>query len=137
MGQRGPKPLSAKHLTLRGSRLARKRKQAEANETKWGNPPAGVLDSPESLGENGRKLWEAYAQDLVDDGLLVPDTLVSFGILCDAYDSYWQAQELVAKQGLLIAGSRGQMKKNPAVQIREKSLAQFISLAGRFGIVPA
>ena len=138
MGSRGPKRLTTETLSRRGSRLAKGRKSAEANKQRFGEPPAGVLDPPpDELGEYGKKLWMEYAEDLKNEGLLTPNSIIGFTILCSAWENYWQAQELIAEQGLLIDGSRGQKKKNPAVQIREKALAQFTVLAGRFGIVPA
>lgn len=141
MGLRGPKPLTAEQLFQRGSRHAKKRLEQEA-QSKLGESMAGALTAEQmepikSMCPEAKAFWRDYCEELVNAGLLTCRTFVGFVMLCGVWADYQDAVQLVYEHGELIKGSRGQLKKNPAIQIREKAFDQFVKLAARFGIVPS
>ena len=119
-----------KTLKLRGSRHVRQQ-EIEPWDT------AEFREPLEALGEMASALWNQFYDDLCDLGLLTPDTIVGFRVLCSAWQDYWEAVWLLDEEGLTVKDDRGRPKRHPAVMIREKALALFTKLAARFGIVPA
>jgi P27 family predicted phage terminase small subunit len=139
MGLRGPKPLDLKTLQLRGSGLARGRKEKlreQPSQSLAGLLSPKDLVPPEGLPKKGKEFWKSYCEDLIEDGTLNAMTISSFSMLCQSWADYWQSVEAIKKKGSLIQNTRGGQKKHPAILIREKSLEQFTKLAKLFGIVP-
>lgn len=141
MGERGPKPLTAEQLRHRGSHRAKKRREQEAQlrPRKDADEPltAEQMKPFDDMGEIEKAFWESHVDELVYEGILTRRSYMGFLMLCGVYQDYQDAIQLIHEHGELIKGSRGQLKKNPAIQIREKAFDQFVKLAARFGIVPS
>jgi phage terminase small subunit len=54
-----------------------------------------------------------------------------------AYASYREAQRLVHAEGMTFVDDKGNVKANPMVQIRDRSMKMFMDLSARLGLSPA
>ena len=95
-----------------------------------------ALPAPNWIGEYGKQLWNEILPRLVAFEVLKKNDLPIFEALCSNYDLYRRADDEIAAQGLVVQGDRGILKKNPAVEIREKAWKSFLSAAEHFGLTP-
>jgi P27 family predicted phage terminase small subunit len=138
VGLRGPKPLSAEELGQRGSWRAAQRRQEElARAAQRLDLSEEDLEPVEGLGESAQAFWRSYVPDLIASGQLNNLSLPLFVMLCDSYELFWRASEIVEEKGLLVRGSRGQQKINPALIVRNEALRQFRGLCREFGLSPS
>ena len=140
MGLRGPQPLSAEQLKLRGSHRAKGRAEQE-KEVLVGPSVADIIDEiditpPGDLTDDAKEFWTEHAEDLINAGLLTCRSFTGFAVLCEAWSDFRRAGAQIMKEGMTVKGSRGNPKKNPAIQIRDRALEQFTKLSRRFGITP-
>lgn len=70
---------------------------------------------PKSLGPVGRGLWRKVAGDVQPGWALDERDYALMLGACEAADRVAQLDALVASEGLMVKGSRGQMILNPAI----------------------
>lgn len=139
--KRGPKPLSAEQLRLRGSKLAKRRLAEEANASKSRNSRAAgdAENLPEYLtpGSEAAELWLNVGQALIDDDKMDPERdAPAFGMMCRAYSDFIEATKVVDAEGRTCKSESGALYQNPAVGQMNKARDAYLAIAKRFGLTP-
>ncbi len=111
---------------------------------------SSVPRCPSSLGRHGKRLWRKLAPRLHRSDLLTEVDELSLELLCVAYDNYKRALELLDPRdeifaledpdlasGLLSRGSKGQLRRHPAVDVALSWFSAVRSLLVEFGMTPA
>ncbi|MCZ7414302.1 phage terminase small subunit P27 family [Streptomyces sp. WMMC897] len=142
MGKRGPSKTPTKLALLRGvdksnpQRINRDEPQ----------PDVGDLEPPAWLDPEALEVWDQYAADLTDKGVLTAWDLETFANLCDAVVRRRRAAAALAAEGEVIdapvfnkngdeTGTR--RGKNPWCLVLDSADAQVRSYATRFGLTPS
>ena len=130
MGARGPSPTPTKVLKLTGSRVA---------DTRPPEPEfsSGMPEPPEWLTTFALKEWSRLAPELVELGLLGPESRAMFAAYCQAWANYEKAEKLVKKHGMLTPSTVGTPMIHPYVKIRDQERRAMIKAASEFGLSPA
>lgn len=103
-------------------------------------PPAWLVESgahTEAGAESGLDVWHRYAPDLIAKGVLTPWDVEAFAVWCDSVIGYRKATVMVAREGLLVTGSMGNLVKNPACQLQRDYSDTMTKLGARFGLTPS
>ena len=102
-------------------------------------PKAVTPRVPRDLPPGARKYWKKQAPRLARLGLLTELDLDSLRewCMCRAFED--QANETLAREGLLIpvGGERTGLKKNPAAQLSRDFGQRAAQIAAQFGMTPA
>ena len=130
MGKRGPSPTPTKLLKLTGSRVPEER----APEPEF---TTGMPDPPMWLTEFALKEWHRMAGELVDLGLLGPESRALFATYCQAWANYQQAEKMVQKHGSIGDSTMGTPIIHPWVRIRDQERKALFKAAAEFGLSPA
>jgi P27 family predicted phage terminase small subunit len=119
-------------LTRRGSRVAHKRKQAEATH------PDAVTTAPPApswLSEGGKSMWAIHAPEAASAGLLTSCDLLIFGLLCDSLHQYCELRDQVALEGSIIVRDH-YCGPNPAAKLRDDASKTILALSRQCGLTP-
>ncbi len=132
MGRRGPKPLPAAMLRLRGSPLARSRGGAEVAA------PAGIPDAPAWLDGEARTIYGGLRDELA----LVPGRVgsidgLALAMLADAIADYRAARELVRSEGPIATNDKGVSYLHPAAAAKAEAWKRVRRGFADFGLSPA
>ena len=92
---------------------------------------------PAGLTRRARVHWDRLAPELIKMGVLTSWDVNLFGAYCEAMARYEEARLLVNKHGLLTDGQKGNLVKNPAVQIQRDSSLEAMRIGARFGLSPS
>lgn len=92
---------------------------------------------PGWLDEDARKEWRRIAGPLHEAGLLKWVDQAALAGYCQAYARWKAAEETVAKSGLLIKTTKGNVIQNPAVGIANTALRDMLRIAKEFGMTPS
>ena len=133
---KGRNRLPAVVLQLAGSYRASARSEAEVEMA------PGALERPDGLLDDiARKWWDKLTTRLcATPGLITPDNAIALALLCQALSTYEQANTIIERgdrQGLLFENDRGDLKRNPALVIREHAHAEIRMGCAQFGLTPA
>lgn len=129
MGRRGPPRPPVELQVLKGERKDR------VNP----NPPAaldGDLEPPEEMSEAALEVWHYTLEQLAPMRIAKPadrDALVAY---CEAVALHRRATELLAQSDVLIKGQKGNVVRNPLVQLQRDAAALIRAFAGEFGLTP-
>jgi P27 family predicted phage terminase small subunit len=136
-------------------RRGRPAKTAEARIVEGGSPGQGAIshrplarpvvlapritaqsrpECPEGLPAEGRDLWEASVEFLIDINAAQVIDVPALRVMCIHYAMASQASDVLAEQGFFSRGSTGQMVEHPAVRIFERQSARFLAYATEFGL---
>lgn len=99
--------------------------------------PEGDVAPPSWLDERALEEWAYLAPVLAQMRVLTPADRAALAILCDAIARHAEAAQRVAREGLVLAGSQGQAKKNPACQLVRDYAGIVATYGGRFGLTPS
>ncbi|WP_371738621.1 P27 family phage terminase small subunit [Alcanivorax quisquiliarum] len=79
---------------------------------------ATKITPPKSLGTDGRKLWAELRREyeITDAG-----SLAILRSMCESVDRLNQCREAVARDGLVVAGSGGQPRPHPLLQVEAEA----------------
>ena len=129
MGSRGPLP------------------QAQSTATKYGYNTAGRTlkcdsaepqpDMPEWLTGEAQVYWESHASRLWERGYLTAADVETFSRLCKLWAQVRECDTIVARDGITTATAGGGVKQHPAIGIRQRAEAAFLTLADKFCLTPA
>lgn len=97
---------------------------------------APMLEPPEDLPADAKKIWRKVVPSLFDVGLL--DFVDEHAIegMCIAYARAKQAGKVVQRQGHLTRGSQGQLREHPSLRTERESWNQFYRFAEHFALTP-
>lgn len=91
---------------------------------------------PTWLKGDARKLWDQYAPDLVDKGVLKFWDVPTFAWACRQYVAGLRSLDKVDSEGPTIKGQRGSVK-NPAATHAKECFDQAFKVFTRFGMTPS
>ena len=98
------------------------------------NPPRGLVPKTAVY---ARQFWKQYASKLESLGLAREVDIPAFYTMAMTWQTIRECEELIAQQGVLVPGARGQeMVKNPAVSVLNAARQQFRLQCARFGMDP-
>ena len=130
-----PKKKNEKLKVLQGTN----RKDREKNNPKPKplfphSPPKNMIPKE---AKHARKFWKDYAGKLEKLGLAREIDIPAFYTMAMTWETIRQCEELIAKEGILVPGARGQeLVKNPAVSVLNAARQQFRLQCQRFGLDP-
>lgn len=99
-----------------------------------------VIDAgepPEHLGEIGRSLYKEVTTELITIGILQTVDISIVILLCDQYEDYYRALELLKGKSGMVTNFNGDIKIHPAVRIKTQALANILKLVPHLGLSPA
>jgi P27 family predicted phage terminase small subunit len=139
MGERGPRRKPSAQKALEGdTRGLNEDEPVPAAQPV--EPPAWLvaLDVDAHIGEEtALDVWHKLAPDMEKTGVLTPWDVDEFAVFCDAVVNHRRASEEVRKYGLLVQGAKGNLVKNPAVQIARDYADLMVKVGARFGLSPS
>ncbi len=138
MGKRGPQPLSAQQLQLRGSWRATERFEQERTAAEEADRGAGmpVPEPPKWLSHRAKEFWRRLLPSIrkLTGYPLDEPMLASF---CEAYDELRTATELIQKEGPIVkSGKHGGKSRHPAVMIAASARSSIVAIAREMGLSP-
>lgn len=131
MGKRGPKPAPTHLKLLRGDAEDR----INRDEPIPSEPEDGIIQPPEELSEDAKKVWDYYAEDLEDKGCLTPWDVDTFAVFCNAVAIYRDCKKKMGRQ-YTDKGAAGGVIKSPYWQIMRDCSEQIAKFSSRFGFTP-
>lgn len=139
MGSRGPrrKPSAQKALDGDTRNLNEDEPVPSAQPVE---PPAWLVAlgvDPDPGTETALDVWNQLAPDMEKTGVLTPWDVDQLAVFCDAVINHRRASEEVNKHGLLVYGAKGNLVKNPAVQIARDYADLMVKVGARFGLSPS
>lgn len=126
---RPPKPTKLKILAGNPGR-----RPLNTNEPK---PKPISPKCPSWLDKEAKKEWKRVAPELERLGLLTIVDGAALAAYCQAYSRWKRAEELVKKEGLVVATESGYLMPHPAVKIAEKSMQLIRGFCTEFGLTPS
>lgn len=126
----GPPPEPTRLKLAKGTRRDR------VNKTEP-EPPSALPVAPAWLPDAVRAVFLSTVAELDSMGLATRADTASLIALSQAVVEHQRASVLVAKQGILLIGERGQVVRNPAVVVTNQAAATIIRLSREFGLTPA
>lgn len=125
-----PKPSSLKKL--QGNPGKRRLNELEPQ------PAIGIADPPEVVKSNAVAFaeWQRVSAELDGKGVIARVDSASLAGYCMSFARWTQAEEHIARYGLVVSSAQG-VKKNPACTIAAESLRHMRAFAVEFGLTPA
>lgn len=127
---RGPKPTPTALKIVRGN--PGKRPLPENEPT-----PNGEAVAPEWLSAQAAAHWPAVAPQLESAGVLTSMDATALAMYCEAFARWQNANEVVAKTGLVVPGQKGTLTQNPAIHIANVAFDQMRKMLIEFGMTPS
>lgn len=131
MAGRPPKPIE-QHL-----KEGTYRKDRHSGALVVTTPGTGIahMGPPEHLTELQRAVWAQLA-DLLSSIVRESDApMVELAAV--AYASYRELEDDIRSSGYTYTDDKGNVKANPSVQMRDRSMKMFMDLSARLGLSPA
>ena len=91
---------------------------------------------PLDLPDEARPFWRRLAPKLRRLGLLTELDTLAVADMCLCLARLKAAEDLIAREGLLVPGERG-LVKNPACQLAREYRAAAVKWGARFGLTPS
>ena len=130
MGRRGPKPTPTNILAMRGSPVARARKDEP-------RPPEGEPVMPEWLEGEARAEWERLIPLLGSMGVLSRIDGSALAALCQSWGEYRRYTAVLSAEGAATTNARGNVTKHPAATVQQEAFGRWAKLMREFGLTPA
>jgi len=101
-------------------------------------PPGPKPPPPDWLSDEGRELWDKYAETINALGLLEVLDAVSFALLCDSIATLLDMREAFARDPdyTNLVGENGALQVNPICQLIAQQTKGVLNLAAEFGMTP-
>ena len=128
---RGPKPIPT-HLKLISGNPGKRR----LNDAEPIAPPA-IPEAPAHLSARARLEWDRSALLLKDSGLLSNLDRNIFANYCQAWGRLQEAEEGIAKTGMLVKSPSGYVMQSPFLAIINRCMAQIASYGAELGLSPS
>jgi P27 family predicted phage terminase small subunit len=131
MGRRGPPPDPTAIRLIKGNPGKRPINKAEPK------PEAKVPDCPEHLNEVARGQWDKLVPVLLGMKVLTEADQIALANLCQAYATLIEAQNQMAKTGILYKTNSGHIQQSPLLSIINGQVHIVNSLLREFGLTPS
>jgi len=139
MGKRGPKGKPTSLRVLEGDREDRINRDEPVPGQGDVVAPAWLveLDQQEiDERETALGVWNRLVPDLVRKGVLTPWDTDSLAVFCDAVVRHREATRAVQEHGPLVEGQKGNLVRNPSIQIARDYADLMVKVGSRFGLTP-
>lgn len=127
----GPRPYPAKLRMLHGENRP---SQVNLNEP---TPRDALPICPDEASENVRSIWDHTVRELDAMHLAHAADRDALFCYCDAVATHRRATEIINQSGLLIRGQKGNMVRNPMVQVQRDAAQTVRNFAQEFGLTPS
>lgn len=129
---RRPKPVAKKMLAGNPGKRA-------INHSEPTFTPLIGCACPEWLSQDefAAALWDMLIQELCGSQVLCVTDLHNIEVFCAAYSRWRQAEQEIAKHGLVVEGATGGPIKNPACTVVNESLRQMTTYGSLLGLDPS
>lgn len=131
----GPPPQPAKLRVLKGN--GRDRDVAGRKVRPQPQVVPYLPDAPEHLAPLAAEMWDRVAGELRRLEIAGNVDAAVLEAFCTAYATMRDADELVGRQGMTVAGSQGQQVAHPMLAVAAKARAQIGTLGSQLGLTPA
>lgn len=129
MGKRGPAPRPTAVKKLHGVRRSR----INENEPQ----PRQVLPEPPiDMTDDAREVWIYTIGELGPMKIATSADRDALAAYCEAVSMHRRATRLLAKSEILIKGQKGNVVRNPAVQMQRDAASTMKAFAAEFGLTP-
>ena len=129
MGARGPLPKP--HLLKTSGHPKRRRTLAEIDQERL-----GVARMPSWLSDDAKSFWRLYGPRLKELGRLTKLDEAGFAMICEGFANLKQMDEQIAKDGLVVIGSRGAKVPHPLIRTRNAIFRTWTDGLRQFGMMP-
>ena len=92
-------------------------------------PPAWLSHKPVACAK-----WRELISELETRGLLVTIDLGLFGLFCEAWQAFSDAEAEVGKTGSFFETDKGYVAIHPAELVKDKAIKRIVSLGDRLGV---
>ena len=92
---------------------------------------------PKSLSKAAKKEWRFIAPQLHRLGILTKIDGSALAMRCQAYCRWKDAEEKLAKMGLIIKTAKGNIIQNPLLGIANKAMELTLKFDAEFGMTPS
>jgi P27 family predicted phage terminase small subunit len=99
-------------------------------------PTPGKPSCPRWLSPSARAEWRRVAPELDRMGLLTILDRAALAAYCTAYARWQEANAVLAREGMVIPGWRGALRKHPCVTIMRAAEATMRGFAVELGLTP-
>lgn len=131
MGARGPRPYPTKLRMLHGENRP---SHLNMNEPQ---PRDALPVCPDEASEAVREVWDHTVRELDAMDLARSADRDALYCYCDAVVTHRRASEIIKQSGLLIRGQKGNMVRNPMIQIQRDAAQIVRAFAQEFGLTPS
>lgn len=129
MGKRGPAPKPTNMRLLHGDRKDR----INFNEPQ----PRSVLPEPPiDMTDDAREVWIYTIKELGPMRIATAADRDALAAYCEAVSLHRRATRLLANSEILIKGQKGNVVRNPAVQMQRDAASTMKAFAAEFGLTP-
>jgi P27 family predicted phage terminase small subunit len=131
----GPPPTPLRLRLLRGN-PGKRPLRPEVEPTR----PSACPDRPAFVTGYAADEWNRIAPEIHRLGLLTTLDVSVLGVYCATVARWRAAEETLARMaqgGLLVENDKGELRRNPLVQVARHAAADMVRLAGHFGMTPA
>lgn len=98
--------------------------------------PEADLSCPEWLGPRGAAKWRELAPMLSAMRVLTQADRDVLSAYCEAWEEFFEAREIMAREGLVAIGDKGGEYIHPAVNIKNSALKRIKEFGGLLGLSP-
>ena len=100
-------------------------------------PKVKVPRVPQHLDKTAKAEWSRIVKQLKTLGLISSIDRAALAAYCQAYSRWSQAEESLAKAGLLVKTVNGNVVQNPLVGIANRSMELMHRFLAEFGMTPS
>lgn len=130
MRGRKPKPVAIKKLE--GNRS----KEKLPEEVVIGGRPNEPMEPPESLDDDAKEFWAEAVPILHKVGLLDTVDRAALEMTATAYARVLQARRVIAEEGMMSVGHRGQPREHPMLSTERAAMQTFLRFAEQYALTP-
>lgn len=128
---RGPTPRPTKLKLLHGEKRPSRLNPAEPQ------PSSAIPELPDNASDEVREIWDATLAELRDMSLAHAADAEALRCYCEAVAVHRRASEMLAKTSILVRGQKGNLVRNPLLQIQRDAATAIRGFAAEFGLTPA
>jgi len=129
MGKRGPAPKPTALRQIHGDRKDRINVREPQPRQVLPEPPIDMTD-------DGREVWIYTINELGPMKIATGADRDALAAYCEAVSLHRRATRMLAESDLLIEGQRGNLVRNPAVQMQRDAAQTMKAFAAEFGLTP-
>ena len=101
-------------------------------------PTSGIPSCPSWLSKMAKQEWNRVSKELGMLGLLTGVDRATFAAYCDAYSTWYEAnEELKDRKSLFFKTNTGYWQQHPAVGVKHTAMKIMLSFAVEFGMTPS